>query len=124
MNGDNYVMKRPPNLIAILQDFSQRIADDADVKAYGDARIYSDSYDMIMFPQTWGSTALGFGGWGGQAVTQEYTTVVKFSPSKIYGVYFSDKFAYIVKKPNKTFADDVNKREMKSAGDSHMYEVL
>ena len=79
---------------------------------------------MIMFPQTWGSTALGFGGWGGQAVTQEYTTVVKFSPSKIYGVYFSEKFAYIVKKPNKTFADDVNKREMKSAGDSHMYEVL
>ena len=32
MNGDNYVMKRPPDLIAILQDFSQRIADDVDVK--------------------------------------------------------------------------------------------
>lgn len=29
-----------------------------------------------MFPQAWGSTSLGFGGIGGQAMTSAYTTVI------------------------------------------------
>jgi hypothetical protein len=32
--------------------------------------------EVCMFPQTWGSTALGYGGMGGAAVTTAYTVVV------------------------------------------------
>lgn len=32
--------------------------------------------EVYLFPQTWGSTALGYGGVGGAAVTQAYTVVV------------------------------------------------
>jgi hypothetical protein len=33
--------------------------------------------EVIMFPQTWGSTALGYGGMGGAAMTPAYTVVVE-----------------------------------------------
>jgi hypothetical protein len=32
---------------------------------------------VLLFPQTWGSTALGYGGLGGAAVTDAYTVVVR-----------------------------------------------
>lgn len=32
--------------------------------------------EVHLFPQTWGSTALGYGGLGGAAMTQAYTVVV------------------------------------------------
>lgn len=47
------------------------------------------------FPQTWGSTALGFPGVGAQAVTSAYTTVIR-SPSGEAAVYFAGKLAYLV----------------------------
>jgi len=41
-------------------------------------RPFSDELEIIMFPQTWGSTALGYGGMGGQAMTPAYTVVVSY----------------------------------------------
>jgi hypothetical protein len=32
--------------------------------------------EVVLFPQTWGSTALGYGGMGGAAVTPAYTVIV------------------------------------------------
>jgi hypothetical protein len=35
-----------------------------------------DDVEVYLFPQTWGSTALGYGGIGGSAMTTAYTVVV------------------------------------------------
>jgi hypothetical protein len=56
-------------------------------------RPHQDDVEIIMFPQTWGSTALGYGGMGGAAVTSAYTVVV--SDGMISCVYFGqERLAY------------------------------
>lgn len=61
-----------------------------------------------MFPQAWGSTALGFGGIGGQSMTSAYSIVLHCDATDEYCVYFSNQFAYKVKHPNKFFFKDIN----------------
>jgi hypothetical protein len=39
-------------------------------------RPMSDELEVVMFPQTWASTALGYGGIGGCAMTPAYTVIV------------------------------------------------
>ena len=48
-----------------------------------------------MFPQTWGSTALGFGGIGGAAMTPAYTVVVT-GPGGQLAVYWAGQHAYTI----------------------------
>lgn len=48
-----------------------------------------------MFAQTWGSTALGFGGIGGAAMTPAYTVVVD-GPDGSRVVYWAGRFAYLI----------------------------
>lgn len=48
-----------------------------------------------MFAQTWSSTALGFGGLGGQAMTPAYTVVV-VGPDRHLAVYWAGRFAYLI----------------------------
>lgn len=49
--------------------------------------------EVIMFPQTWGSTALGYGGMGGAAMTPAYTVVVQEGDCSC--VYFGcERLAY------------------------------
>lgn len=101
---------------------------------------YYHKFKMYVFPQTWDSTALGFGGCGGQAITEAYTTVVEMSwcytnkteeirgfnfiesEDKIYAVFFDGKFAYMCLNPNQEFFDDLNKRIMKSQRKCMTYE--
>ena len=47
-----------------------------------------------MFPQLWGSTALGFGGMGGQAMTTAYVTIIGCDYTHDLCVYFGGMFAY------------------------------
>ena len=49
-----------------------------------------------MFPQTWGSTALGFGGMGGSAMTDAYTTIIGCVYTNSLAVYFDGLFAYLL----------------------------
>lgn len=49
----------------------------------------------LMFVQAWGSTALGFGGVAGQAVTQAYTVVVE-GPEGDCAVYWDGRLGYSV----------------------------
>ena len=82
---------------------------------------------MSAFNQVWGSTALGFGGCGGSAMTHAYTTVVDvyFSSRsstvtntiqelpELHGVYFDGKFAYMIGgKPSEKFFEDVKNHNM------------
>lgn len=93
---------------------------------------YTHRFKMYMFPQTWSSTALGFDGCGGQAITEAYTTVVKMTSyklesskdirgivykeleDKIYAVFFDGRIAYMCLNPNFEFFRDCNNMCMES----------
>ena len=50
-------------------------------------RLMTDELEVVMFPQTWGSTATGYGGLGGSAMTSVYTVIVSYN-HYYYCVYF------------------------------------
>jgi hypothetical protein len=66
--------------------------------------------EVHSFPQTWSSTALGFGGIGGQAFTTAQTVVVICGREAC--VYFGGAFAYKIKKIDTIFYDDIRAFEM------------
>lgn len=66
--------------------------------------------DIINFKQTWGSTALGFGGMGGDAMTSAYTTVLR--RGNIWFVFFDGKFAYKVSIDDEVFYEDMKNRRL------------
>ena len=75
-------------------------------------------YDLTvysMFPQTWGSTALGFGGIGGQAITSAYVCVIESNLVGSYAVYFGGRLAYVIDRPNEKFIEDISKQRMVDA---------
>jgi hypothetical protein len=49
-----------------------------------------------MFPQTWGSTALGHGGMGGASMTTAYTVVLECQHTQEFLVYFGGTWCYTV----------------------------
>lgn len=54
-----------------------------------------DDFELHTFEQTWGSTALGFGGIGGQAMTAANTYVlVPMECDQLCCVYFAGRYAY------------------------------
>ena len=83
-------------------------------------------YDLTvvaMFPQVWGSTALGFGGVGGQAITAAYTIVIESGHGYGYCVYFSGRFAYRIEKPNSAFHGEMLEKRMNEVnGAKRKYE--
>lgn len=80
----------------------------------------SDLY-ISHFQYLWGSTALGFGGIGGSAMTEAYTTVLITRDKKEAAVCFGGEFAYFVEDPNDDFFNDLNNYTMKSVSNSHEY---
>ena len=83
------------------------------------------NFDIEMFPQTWSSTAGGFeepGMMSGQAMTTEYTSVIKLTIIRkdrksfvYYGVFFGNKPAYMVEEPIKgKFFKDLKEHTIKS----------
>ena len=84
-----------------------------------------------MFMQTWPNTATGFdqsGLFAGQAITNEYTTIIseKFEKETdtenieylIYGVFFGNMIGYLVVNPNEEFLEDMKNRDMKCLGEA------
>lgn len=84
---------------ALIKDF-----DDIEYEYYTDfktktkgkrkRRPYEHDIETIHFQQMWGSTALGFNGVGGCAMTNAYTTIVILKNKRIACVYFDGRFAY------------------------------
>lgn len=71
-----------------------------------------DDFELYTFMQTWGSTALGFGGVGGQAITAARTYVlVPMECNQKCFVYFAGRFAYAVPF-SETFYDDIRLENM------------
>lgn len=82
-------------------------------------RPHEDDIEVYCFPQTWGSTALGFGGIGGQAMTTAYTTVVLCCD--VAAVYFGGRLAYVIKNPTRTLWEDLAAHSMAERGKTAAY---
>lgn len=108
-------------------DFSHDKVDNCVVrtlKGVRDVRPMDSECSVYCFPQTWGSTALGFGGIGGAAMTTAYTVVV-IGPQQDACVYFNGRLAYHVKVPNDTFAFDLGRHLMRSVREATgVYEAV
>lgn len=73
-----------------------------------------------MWQQTWGSTALGFGGFGGAAMTTANVIVVTHNGESC--VYFGSRFAY--RAPMcAALANDIAARRMADVKDSGKYTL-
>ena len=84
-------------------------------------RFNIDDFDIYIFSQTWGSTALGFDGLGGQVITKANTCVlVPESCHQDCFVYFAGRFAYSVPYSDE-FGEDVRNHSMKSVRNSRIY---
>lgn len=83
---------------------------------------YYPNIEMRMFPQVWGSTALGFGGIGGQALTGAYTTVVSDVQHDWHIVFFGEEAAYLVTEPNEAFFEDMKQGRMAPISRAKKYD--
>lgn len=81
----------------ILMDARKRLGE---VEGY---EMFHNDIEWRSFPQVWGSTALGFGGIGGMAMTPAQTTVVSNHQMSAAAVYFAGKFCYMVINPTDMF---------------------
>lgn len=86
-----------------------------------DRHAHIDDFDVYVFEQTWGSTALGFGGIGGQAMTNENTYVfIPLNCDQPCFVYFGSRFAYKVEYSD-IFMNDVRSGHVESVSRSGKY---
>ena len=76
------------------------------------------------FPQTWSSTALGFGGIGGCAMTCAETVVVMThnGPVGSAAVFFGGRFAYTVKEVGEGFHRALDARRMPKVKEAYTLE--
>ena len=82
-----------------------------------------DDFELHIFEQTWGSTALGFGGVGGQAITTATTYVfIPIGINQKCFVYFAGRFAYAVDYSEK-FMKDVLEGDVAAVYESGKYKV-
>lgn len=106
-----------PNLELLQERFFNSISNELKVR-----KITNPTFEVVgVFLQTWGSTALGFGGIGGQAMTEAYTTVIHNYDTGYMAVFFSERLAYIVYHPNEKFIEDLRNRNMKPVYNSKSY---
>lgn len=84
----NKLVSMAREVLAIEADFPHRLD-------YSEEKPTIDDFKLYTFNQTWGSTALGFGGIGGQAITEARTYVfVPETCNQKCLVYFGGRFAY------------------------------
>lgn len=111
-------MNTLPNLPLIQERFFNSIQGDL---IQND--IHYPQFEIIdVFSQTWGSTALGFDGIGGCAITSAYTTIILNNDLGYVGVFFGERMAYVIKHPNEKFVEDIKKRNMCSVSNCSKYE--
>ena len=83
----------------------------------------ADDFEIHIFEQMWGSTALGFPGMGGQAMTAANTYVlVPICVRQKCLVYFAGRFAYAVDYSEK-FMKAVIGRNVASVAEKGKYRV-
>jgi len=80
-----------------------------------------DNIFCQVFPQLWGSTALGYNGIGGSAMTTADTIVIfiENGPARVY--FASNNLAYEIENPNTLFWKDIYNRNLRPQGEEHLY---
>lgn len=108
--------KMARELLAIDEDFLYRVNDPDNPRVLSEG-----AFELYIFPQIWGSTALGFGGIGGDKITTATTYVlIPMVDGEDCIVYFAGRFAYKV--PYSTvFRDDVAEQRMEPVCRSGKY---
>ena len=107
-------------LKSINKDVLHRLKEDMNEKMDNTLQIF-DKFDVRIFPQTWGSTALGFEGIGLDSLTTEHTYVlIPYDRTQKCLVYFGERFAYEAKYSDR-FMFDVLHHHMVSVKDSAKY---
>jgi hypothetical protein len=98
----------------LVSEFEQYIKEE--YKQHPEVEVYS-------FPQGWGSTALGYGGIGGQAMTSAQTIVLYDMYYNVARVYFGgERLAYQIINPSQKFFDDLGKCQMKEIYRAGVYK--
>lgn len=88
MSYSNQLVGIAREVLAIEADLPYRLD-------YSEERPTIDDFELFTFKQMWGSTALGFGGIGGQAMTEARTYVfVPVTCNQKCFIYFGGRFAY------------------------------
>ena len=88
MGYSNQLVGMAREILAIEADLPYRLN-------YSKERPTIDDFELYTFNQMWGSTALGFGGVGGQAMTNARTYVfVPVTCNQKCFIYFAGKYAY------------------------------
>lgn len=123
-----------PDLELIEQTFKEKVKEKYPSAFDANNQWLKCTADMFM--QTWSNTATGFDlepVYSGQAFTDEYTTVMelewyelssvdnKLHPKSLYGVFFGNRLAYILKNPNQKFEFDLRDRCMNSQKNARLY---
>lgn len=82
-----------------------------------------DDFELYVFEQVWGSTSLGFGGMGGQAMTSAntYVFIPEVDEERCH-VYFAGRFAYSADY-TESFREDLAKHNMVSVSRSGKYKA-
>ena len=78
-----------------------------------------------MYPQTWGSTALGHGGIGGASMSTAYTVVLECMDTQEYLVYFGSQLCYTVSRRSdnlEKFKEDIMNQCLASKHKSGKYQ--
>lgn len=82
-------------------------------------RPFNHEITCYHFPQTWGSTALGFGGMGGAAMTSAITSVVLCHG--VAAVFFGGRHAYTVR-DSALLTEDLRNFNMPSVSEAVKYQ--
>lgn len=113
-----------PNLELVEYKAKQLLFVDEEFKKKLAEKRYPE-FDVIVFPQTWGSTCTGFdlasdgsAAVGGCAMTKEYTTVVHELMTDTYIVCFGNRPCYKVTDANEDFYADLAARNMASLSEA------
>lgn len=108
-------MLKPPNYDNIIKNIKEKCPNLKD-------KDFMPRFDT--FIQMWGSTCLGFdvdesgaAMFGGQMMTEAYTTVCELSPT-LYIVCFNEEPCYAIENPAKAFYTDLEKRIMSSRSEA------
>lgn len=103
------LVKMAKELLIIYEDMLYRVKDREEIY----------NFELYDFDQTWSSTALGFGGMGGQMMTSARTYVIVTYAKKCY-VYFGGRHAYIVPL-NEKVMNDIKSQMMKPVSQRGYY---
>lgn len=113
-----------PNLELIEYKFRQALNTDEEFmekvnKIKSESKHFFADYDVVVFPQVWGSTCTGFDeckdglpAIGGSAMTKEYTTVICENRTQTFAVFFGNRICYLVTDANENFMNDLKNQNM------------